>query len=165
MSVNFDIKLNWKDLFRFNLYQSYVGFQGVVAILMPVIIFVIAGITLSQGVYGYGLLYILGGIVVLLYLPFTLYARAKNTMKKNAVLANTLHYKVDEHSIGVEQGGETGELPWEHVYKMVSTKHLIMVYSSRVNAYLIPVEQLGEKYSALKKIAEKQLPKYRVRLR
>lgn len=46
------------------------------------------------------------------------------------------------------------------VYKLVSTKHNVLIYSSRVNAYIIPREIIGENYSALKELAGKHLKKY-----
>ena len=34
---------------------------------------------------------------------------------------------------------------------MVATKHNVLVYSSRINAYVIPRAQLGESYAALQR--------------
>lgn len=57
------------------------------------------------------------------------------------------------------------KLMWDQVYKMVSTKNNVLVYSNRVNAYVIPRQQLGEKYRELAEIAKEKLPKYRVKLK
>ena len=54
---------------------------------------------------------------------------------------------------------------WDQIYKMVSTKNNVLVYSNRVNAYVIPRQQLGEKYRELAELAEGKLPKYRVKLK
>jgi hypothetical protein len=48
---------------------------------------------------------------------------------------------------------------------MVSTKHLVLVYSNRLNAYVIPQRQLGELYLPLAKLARQKLPKYRLRMK
>ena len=86
-------------------------------------------------------------------------------MKKNEVLANPLHFSMTAKSIVVTQGEETGELPWEQVYKLISTKRQILIYSSRINAYIIPREQVADKYEALRTLAAEQLPDYRIRMR
>ena len=48
---------------------------------------------------------------------------------------------------------------------MESTKNNVLVYSNRVNAYVIPRQQLGEEYCELAEIAKEKLPKYRVKLK
>jgi hypothetical protein len=56
-------------------------------------------------------------------------------------------------------------LGWKEIYKMISTKSQVLIYSNRVNAYIIPREQLGDQYEDLKAIAKEQLEKYRFRMR
>ena len=82
-----------------------------------------------------------------------------------AGLKNSLHYCVDGEGISVTQGDADAKLMWDQVYKMVSTKNNVLVYSNRVNAYVIPRQQLGEKYCELAEIAKEKLPKYRVKLK
>lgn len=165
MNVKFDVNLKWQDVFRFNLYQTYTGMQGILGIALPILIFVLAGMAYSKNAFFSGTLYILGGLLVLLYLPFTLFIRAKTTMKKNEVLANTLHFDVNETAIQVSQGEENGELPWDQVYKLVSVNRLILIYSSRINAYIIPEEALGDQYEDFRKLAAGKLPAYRMKLK
>mgnify|MGYP000072525723 len=43
---------------------------------------------------------------------------------------------------------------------MVSTKHNVLIYSSRVNAYILPMEIVGGQYAALKELADKNLKKH-----
>ena len=65
----------------------------------------------------------------------------------------------------MSQGEESALLTWEQIYKMVATKHNVLVYSNRTNAYVIPREQLGDAYGALAQLALAQLPDYRVRMK
>jgi hypothetical protein len=165
MEVSFDVKLTPKDLFRFNIYQTYTSSQGPVSILIAILVFVMAGVSFRNGETGYGLLYLVVGVVFLVYIPVTLWTRAKQTLKKNAVLAGTLHYHISEQGIAVAQDGDSGVLEWKQVYKMVSNKTHILIYSNRVNAYIVPREQLGGQYDTLKAIAEKMLEKHRIRMK
>ena len=165
MLLEFDIKLESKDMFRFNMYQTYSGFSGLSSIVFAIIMF---GLT----VYTYGeiqtvntVMYIGIGILLLVYIPITLWLRAKQTLKASPVLSNTLHYAVDEDGFTVTQGESSGVLAWKQIYKMVATKHLVLVYSNRINAYVIPKKQLGEQYVPLAKLAQKKLPKYRFRMK
>jgi hypothetical protein len=94
-----------------------------------------------------------------------LWMRANATIKTNAVLAGTLHYEVSEECIRVTQGEESGELPWDAVYKIVSNDKQVLIYSNRVNAYIIPRTQIGEQYDMFCRIAEKKLEKFRLKLK
>ena len=105
------------------------------------------------------------GIVFWFYVPISLWFRAKSTLKSNQVLAGKLHYEVTEEFIKVTQGKEHGELPWDMVYKIVSTKNMVLIYSSRVNAYIIPMPQIGDQYAAFCEVAEAKLEKFRLKLK
>lgn len=165
MKVSFDTQINPKELFRFNMYQTYTTAQGPISIALAVLVFVMAGVTFSNRMAGYGALYLALGVMFLVYIPLTLWTRAKQTLKKNQVLAGVLHYTISEEGVGVAQGGDSGLLPWTDVYKIISTKRQVLIYSSRVNAYIIPRDRLGGQYEALKSLVQAQLPPYRVRMK
>lgn len=165
MKAEFDVKLTEKDLFGFNIYQIYRGSQGILSILIAIVIFIMAGITFSKGQPMYGLLYIVGGIFVIVYIPVNLKMRVKRTMSTNEVLSGTLHYEVSENVIRVTQGEETGELPWNRIYKLVANDKRILIYSNRINAYIIPREQIGDQYEPFVEIAKAKLEKYRLKVK
>lgn len=165
MTTEFEIQLSPKNLFRFNMYQTYTTSQGPLSVVLALIVFVIAGYCFSQGNTSYGILYVGVGALILVYIPFTLWTRAKRTLKKNAVLAGKLTYTLDEEGIGVAQGDDTGLLTWDKVYKVVASRDAVLIYSTRVNAYILPKNQLGDKYEEVKAVVKENLPDYRVRLK
>ena len=147
MRLEFDITLTAKDMFRFNLYQTYTGASGWISVIAAVVCFAAAGTKYSERGASYTVL------------------RSKQRIAASEVLKNSLHYCVDGEGISVTQGDADAKLMWDQVYKMVSTKNNVLVYSNRVNAYVIPRQQLGEKYRELAEIAKEKLPKYRVKLK
>ncbi|MBR5127234.1 MAG: YcxB family protein [Roseburia sp.] len=168
MPLEFDIKLKAKDMFRFNMYQTYTSFSGWFSIIFSIALFGLGG----YAAFNYGkealpniLLYIGAGVFMLVYMPITLWLRAGRTIKASPVLSDTLHYHVDEDGFTVTQGEASGVLAWKQIYKMVATKHLVLVYSGRINAYVIPRKQLGEHYVTLAKVATSKLPKFRCRMK
>lgn len=167
MKATFDVQLQPKDLYCFNMYQTYTGMSGIVSVALGILAFVMAGIAYGKEdtAASYTILYIGMGLLFLFYVPVSLWFRAKSTLKSNAVLAGKLHYEVSEECIRVTQGEESGELPWDMVYKIVSTKSMVLIYSSRINAYIIPMEQIGEQYDALVEVATAKLEKIRLRLK
>ncbi len=83
-------------------------------------------------------------------------AAFKSALAASEVLRGTLHYLVDEKDLLFLRGEESANLPWDQIYKMVATKSNVLVYSTRINAYIIPREQLGEQYKDLAKIANEK---------
>lgn len=165
MPITFDITLRTKDMYRFNLYQTYTGFQGWFSVGVSIVAFAVAAITWGEVTAVRTALYVFFGILLLVYMPLTLYMRSKHNIAVSEVLKYPLHFSVEEDGFTVSQKEESAHLPWEQIYKMVATKSNVLVYSSRVNAYVIPREQLGDAYGALAELAGKKLPKYRLKMK
>lgn len=165
MEIEFDITLTPKDMYRFNMYQTYTGFQGWFSILISIFLFVAAGLTYGEVTVTRTFLYLLLGLLFLIYMPVTLYLRSRHNIAASEVLKHPLHFSVGEKGFTVSQKEESAKLPWEQIYKMVSTKSNVLVYSSRINAYIIPREQLGDKYAALAELGKEKLPQYRIKMK
>lgn len=165
MPIEFDIKLTSKDMYRFNLYQTYTGFQGWFSIVFSIVILALSVITYGDVTLTNTGMYVGFGLIFLMYMPVSLWIRSKHSLTASEVLRNTLHYQIGEKGFMVSQGEASAELPWEQIYRMVGTKSNVLVYSSRINAYVIPREQLAEKYADVAKIANEKLPKYRVKMK
>lgn len=166
MKVSFDIKLTAKDLFKFNIMQAYKGMQGFLSILLPVLIFAYAVTSLGQVSIGSTLVYVGLGIVFLVYVPVSLWMRVNKTIKDtNNALSKTLHYEFSEENIKVAVEAESVEFNWENIFQMKETKDMVLVYTNRINAYIIPKVQLGESYKELSALAHKKLEKYRIKMK
>lgn len=165
MTVEFDVKLTSRDMYRFNMYQMYTGAHGWISIFAAIFLWVMAAERYGEVTTTYTIAYIAFGFVFLFYLPVTLYVRSKHSIAASEVLRNTLHYTVGENGFLVSQGEASAELKWEQIYRMVATKYNVLVYSTRINAYVIPREQLGENYAPLAELANAKLEKHRVKMR
>ena len=150
MKLEFDVKVTEKDLYSFNIEQAYKGSQGVISLLFAVLLAAAAVLSAQKGNTEYVVLYIIVGILVLLYVPFSLKGRVKMIMKTNEVFSKPLHFAVDEKHINVSQGEEMAQLPWEQVYRFVANDKRILIFSNRKNAYILSKEQLGDSYEPLK---------------
>ena len=161
MKLEFDVKVTEKDLYSFNIEQAYKGSQGVISLLFAVLLAAAAVLSAQKGNTEYVVLYIIVGILVLLYVPFSL----KMIMKTNDVFSKPVHFEVDEKNIKVSQGEEMAQLPWEQVYRFVANDKRILIFSNRKNAYILSKEQLGDSYEPLKELAGSTLEKYRLKIK
>lgn len=166
MKINLDIKLDVKDLYYFNLKQAYKGMQGFLSILLPLLALGYAYFSYGQVGIGYTLMYLGLAVLFFVYVPVSLYLRAKKVMSNpdNAIV-KTLSYEFREDAIRVSVEEEQVEFLWDNIYRLVSNKDYIFIYTNRINAYILPMTQVGDAYGDLSKLAKDKLPKYRIKMK
>ena len=135
------------------------------SILFFILLCAAAVMGFMRGQIFYSVLYIIVGIIVMVYVPLSLKGRVKTVIRTNKVFSEPLHFEIDEKVIKVSQGEETAELPWNQVYKVTGNKKRILIFSNRRNAYILPEEQLGEEFSKVKEIATEVVEKYRLKIK
>ena len=166
MKVTLDIKLDAKDLFKFNMIQAYRGMQGALSIILPILIFAYAGTAFGTVSIGSTLVYIGLGIMFLVYVPVSLWLRVNKTVKdENNALSKSIHYEFEEEAIRVSVGEESVEFKWENVFQMKISGNLLLLYTNRINAYIFPLAQVGDQYESLSKLAHSKLEKYRIKMK
>lgn len=165
MTAEFDVTITSKDMYRFNMYHAYHGFQGIFAAVIGILVLIVAGATFGKVETMYTVMYTIFGIIFLIYVPASLYMRSKQQILSSEVLRNALHYKFDEEGVHVSQNDQTADLLWEQIYKVVATKSNLLIYSSRVNAYVIPMSVMGAEYETVAQLAQSHLEKYRLKLK
>ena len=165
MPMEFEIKLSVQDLYRFQMYHNYTGFNGWFSIVVAAIALVVSFTTVGDVELGYTLLYAIFGILFLLYIPVTVYLSAKRKVTKSKEFMLPLRYRVNKEGVTVSQEEASSTLPWGQIYKVITTKSNVLIYSSRINAFVIPRNQLGDQYDHLKELCENHLESYRVRMK
>ena len=77
----------------------------------------------------------------------------KNARKQSKAYKEfPLEYTFSERGIEVKQDDAEGSNTWDNVMKIVSTKRLIIIYTSRVHAYVIPREVLKDSMDDFKEL-------------
>ncbi len=77
-----------------------------------------------------------------------------NTLSKRPELFVPIEYEIDEEEVAVTQGEEHIVYRWEDGFRFVVKKNLLLIYVSRINAYILPKDQLGENYTRLLTMAK-----------
>lgn len=165
MNTQVTIQITEKDMYRFNLHHAYTGFQGIFATVIGILVLVVAAVTYGRVELTYTVLYAVFGVLFLVYTPAALKMRSKRQMLLTPVLKEPMHYTFDEAGVHVAIGEQQADLEWKMIYRMVSDQKQLLIYSTRVNAYILPMEQMTEQYPAVKALAEEKLEPFRRRLR
>ena len=158
MEIEFDVKMTSGDLYDSMLHHTYGSMSGLIGAVADALM-VVAGFS------GAGVLCIIAGIVILLYLPVTLFLKSKQQFLANPAFKQPLHYKLTEEGIEVSQGEEVQSQKWEDMYKAVSTTKSLVIYTTAVNAAIFPRRDLGEQLPAVIEIISKHMPPKKVKIR
>ncbi len=152
------VKIEAGDLYDYMLMHSYTSPAGLVGSAFGAILILFA-IAAQQWIF------IVLGLVMLLYLPWTLFLKSRSQSLTNPSFQEPLHYLLDEEGLTVSQGEAQEKMAWGDMYKAVSTGRSIILYTSRVNATLFPKRQLGDRRAAVVEIISTHMPPSKVKIR
>ena len=158
MELDFDVRITTPVLFDFLLRHTYTSLQGILGVIIGLL-------AIGYYVYARDLMFLIVGIVVLIYLPLTLLMRAVRQAKTNPAFKNVLHYHLDEAGLEVSQGQASQRIGWAQVLKVTGTKKSIFLYTSPVNATILPRGDLGEREAELFTLLEKSLPPEKLKVK
>lgn len=153
MTIEFDVKMTTSKMYDYMMRHNMTSFTGILGEFI--------GILLVVAYFLYGKwMYLLCGVVIVLYMPVALFMKSVNQVKLNPVFQEPLHYVLDEEGITVRSGENEDSLPWEQMYKAVSTTSSVILYTNRVNACVFPKSDLGDmKDDVIKMISTHMDPK------
>ena len=142
MKVEFDVKITAADLYDYMLSHTYSGFSGLFGSIVGALFIVMY---FSVGYF----LYLLAGVVILLYVPCSLFLRAHKQVALNEAFKKPLHYVLTDEGVTVSQGENEIFQEWDVVYKAKSTNRSLLIYTSKVNAWIFPKRDLGKDKDAV----------------
>ena len=156
--LEFDIKITDKELYDYMMAHSYAGGAGILGSCLGALMFLV-GLMNSQWIY------VICGVVLLLYLPVNLRVKSKQQILNNPVFKEALHYTLDEQGITISQGEQSQSQKWEDMYKAISTSKSIIVYTSKVNATIFPRKQMGADTVKVIQMISTHMPPKKVKIR
>lgn len=152
------IKIEAGDLYDYMLMHSYNSPAVLIGSAFGALLIVFAFATRQW-------IFIVLGLVMLLYLPWTLFIKSRSQILSNPSFQEPLKYILDEEGLTVSQGEAWEKMAWEDMHKAVSTGRSIILYTSRVNATLFPKRLLGDKKAAVIEIISTHMPPAKVKIR
>ena len=158
MKFETDIKMTPGALYDYLLYHTYTSMPGIVGTVCG--LFMIA-------VYfmGYPFYCVILGVIVIAYLPITLFLRSRKQYLANPAFKETLHYTFDDEGMSVSQGESTETCKWEEIYKAVSTPGSIVIYTSKTRASIFPKKDLNDKKMLLVQVISTHMDPKKVKIR
>lgn len=158
MELEVDVKVTSSELYDYLLYHTYTGFSGMLGTLVGVF-FIMAFLSAKYFIY------LIAGVVLIAYMPCSLFLKAKQQAVNNPVFKKPLHYKMTDEGISVSQDGTEETQSWESCIKAVSTTKSIILYTSKTTASIFPKKELGDKKEMLIQMISMHMPPQRVKIR
>lgn len=149
MKSEFEINITTGSMYRFLMYHMYHSFQGIFSIvagLGVLTLFLVFRDSRQSWIY------LLFGILFLVYEPWSLYTRAVKQAKLNPVFKKPLRYLVTDQGVTVNQDEAVNEAPWENICKVRETGRSIYVYTSVRNAFIWEKKQMGKETETVKQL-------------
>lgn len=159
MKCEFDIKMSTSALYDYNMHHAYTGASGLLGTMV--------GILLILGFLGNTSYYamLVAGIIIILYMPITLYTRAKKQMLLNPAFKKPIHYLMDDTGVTVSDEENSMTVEWKDMYKAYSTNQSIILATSRYNAWIFPKKDLGEDRYSLIEMISTHMPPDKVKIK
>lgn len=156
--IELDVKIEAKDLYDYMLRHTYNSASGIVGSCAGALLIVLATLTGQW-------LYLVFGLILLLYLPWTLFLRSRQQALTNPGFQKPLHYRLDEEGLTISQEEDSVQYLWTDMHRAVSTGRSIILYTSPINATIFPKEQMGDKKALVIEIISTHLPPNKVKIR
>ena len=165
-SITFEAQISERDLYSYNIHHAYTSMQGIFSIIVALLLFVAWFMQLSSLSLMYKVLYPVIAFMFLLYLPMTLKLKSKQQMTQ-PVFMHPLTYTLQSHGIQVSSptADEPALLPWDYVYKIVTWRGYLLIYSNRINAYIIPLPQIEGQYQDIVAYIKEHVEDYKLTIR
>lgn len=158
MEIEFDVKITPGVLYDYMLYHTYNSASGLIGQ-------VVGALLVVAFFMGKGALFLIAGIVILAYLPWTLFIKSRQQYLSNPAFKSPLHYKMTEEGVEVSQKEEVQSQKWEDMHRAVSTPRSLILYTSPVNASIFPKKELGEAAPGVIQMISTHMPPKKVKIR
>ena len=158
--MKFEINLDATYLWRFSMYHVNRGLQGIFNLLFTAAAVLCLIFARDQLSGGYIALLVVCALAFSVWQPLLLYLKSRK-QAKTAGIRETLRMEFGEELVTVSQADQVQELPWDRIVKLIRTKHMVIIYTDRIHAYLLPVSVVGERMEEFAALVRKHLPKER----
>ncbi len=159
--IEFQVKLQTKDLYRFTMRHTYVSIGGIFSLLIS---FGCLGICLAnfrQLVPSTIAVLLIVAALFTVIQPVMLYGKCAAQVKRSKDIKDELSYILSEEGITVRQGEEEARIKWYQIRKVVYGGKGIYVYMSPVRAFIFPRECCGERYGEIQRMIGEMIKKYK----
>ena len=158
MEIEFDVKITSNVLYDYMLRHTYSSLSGIMGSVVGVLMLILFESNRQP-------VCLVIAVVIVLYLPWTLFIKSRQQALTTPAFKKPLHYRLTDEGIEVSQDDTTEQMGWDGMVKAVSTINSIIVYTTKTNACIFPKKDLGDKKYKVIEIISTHMPPGKVKIR
>ncbi len=138
------VKMTFKALYSYVLNTNYRSYAGIIGLVIS--FGALALLVANWNGFGTGqkAMLLIIGLVFTVINPLSLAFKTYQQLKLSPSHKIPLDYTFSSDGINVTQGEVSQLIEWNMICRIMLTKHMVAVYTSRIHAFVIPLSELGE---------------------
>lgn len=165
MSIKIEVKMTVAAMYNFMLYHAYTRFSGIFGVVFGIVSGVFGFRFINGGDYQRAFLFFFFCAIFIVGNPIMLYQKSRKQVKKTPMFQKPICYELNEEGIITSQGDAKTEVAWPDILKVVSTNASLIVYVTRMRAFILPKADLGEQYAAAVQLISTHMSPEKVKIR
>lgn len=138
------VKMTFKALYSYVLNTNYRSYAGVIGLVLSFGALILLIANWSGFGTGQRAMLIIIALVFTVINPLSLAFKTYQQLKLSPSHKVPLDYTFSSEGITVSQGEVEQLLTWDMICRIMLTKHMVAIYTSRIHAFVIPLTELGE---------------------
>lgn len=138
------VKMTFKALYSYVINTNYRSYAGVIGLIISFGALILLIMNWSGFGTGQRAMLIIIGLVFTVINPLSLAFKTYQQLKLSPSHKTPLDYTFSDEGITVAQGQADQLIQWDMICRIMLTKHMVAVYTSRIHAFVIPLSELGE---------------------
>lgn len=144
MTSKINVQMTVKAMHQYLLYHTYMCPSGVFGVLLGFICYYLGYSSMVLESTSKMLVFYFLGTMLIFINPIMLWTKAAKQVKTVPMFKEPITYVLDEKGITISQNGQGYSVPWDEVAKIVETKDAVIIYISRIRAFILTKESLEE---------------------
>lgn len=138
------VKMTFKALYSYVINTNYRSYAGIIGLVISFGALIILAMNWNGFATGQKAMLIIIGLVFTVINPLSLAFKTYQQLKLSPSHKVPLDYTFSSEGITVKQGDVEQLIKWDMICRIMMTKHMVAVYTSRIHAFVIPLSELGE---------------------
>jgi hypothetical protein len=143
-SLQKSVNMTFKAMYSFILNTNVRTPSGIIGIMISLMALFWVVFKWNALASNQRIAFIVVALIFTVINPALLAFKAFKQLKLNPVYKKPLVYEFTDEGIGISQGEAAQSIKWENVCRLMKTKSMIAIYTSRIHAFVIPLSELGD---------------------
>lgn len=163
--IKITVWIKLSNMYDFLLRYNYKGMAGIIGPVFSILAFLALCLSYSVLTRGQIVLLIIASLLFTVINPLLILLKAAKQLKYNPAFREPLVYTLTEEKIVVTQNKEVLPIPWKNVQEVEETHHNLIVYLSKVRAFVLPKENIGNQLVEVRELIRRSVKTGKVRLK